>query len=121
MLNLDGVAKPAGGVAVIFAVPAVAPGVKLKVWDDVFVAKDIGVVTVPALVLSEFNVTDSVNPPARVPLPTGFKVVGSSWNNWATSGTAAPPLEAVNELPPRAVTVSPTPDGVFVTVPLSEA
>ena len=83
-------------------------------------------VTVPALVLSEFKDTDSVSSLGAIgakakacPADPMLKLFGSNWTNETWKGTEAPPMDAVNEELPK-IDVSSTPDGVTITVPLSE-
>jgi len=117
--------KLEGSTAVICATPPIVPGVNWGVWLglDEPAGKVTAEVTVPALVLSEFKDTDSVSPGTIGAKASKFemlKLFGSNWTNETPKVTAAPPLDAVNEGPPS-VAVSATPDGVTVTVPLSEA
>jgi len=91
-----------GTAAVICAVPAVVPGVNWAVMLDEPAGTVTGEVTVPALVLSECKDTDSVRPlgagaKAWKFEPFMLELLGSNWTNETPMGTAAPPLDAVNE------------------------
>jgi len=125
VLNLAGVMKLEGAAAVICATPAVVPGVNWGVWLglDEPAGKVNGEFTVPALVLSEFKDTDSVRSlgaiGAKAPKLEILELFGSNWTNETPKCTAAPPMDAVNEGPPSDAESS-TPDGVTITVALSE-